>query len=57
MRFEIHAPPGSTLPLGTPAISPDGRTIAFTVNDPDGKTRIHLRPIDRIETRILPGTE
>src|SRR5262249_1476657 len=57
MRFEIHAPPGSTLPLGTPAISPDGRTIAFTVNDPDGKTRIHLRPIDRIETRALPGTE
>jgi Tol biopolymer transport system component len=57
MRFEIHAPPGSTLPLGTPAISPDGRTIAFTVNDPDGKRRIHLRPIDRIETRTLPGTE
>src|SRR5215471_11085397 len=56
-RFEIHAPPGSTLPLGTPAPSPDGRTIAFTVNDPDGKTRIHLRPIDRIETRALPGTE
>src|SRR5262245_23421288 len=57
MRFEIHTPPGSTLPLGTPAISPDGRTIAFTVNDPDGKRRIHLRRIDRIETRTLPGTE
>src|SRR5262249_49310009 len=56
-RFEIHAPPGSTLPLGTPAISPDGRTIAFTVNGPDGKRRIHLRPIDRIETRAVPGTE
>src|SRR5215467_5575947 len=57
MRFEIHAPPGSALPLGTPAISPDGRTIAFTVTDPDGKRRIHLRSIDRIETRALPGTE
>src|SRR5262249_46225555 len=56
-RFEIHALPGSTLPLGTPAISPDGRTIAFTVNDPDGKRRIHLRPIDRVDTRALPGTE
>ena len=56
-RFEIHAPPGGTLSPGTPAISPDGRTIAFTVDDPDGKRRIHLRPIDRIETRALPGTE
>jgi hypothetical protein len=56
-RFEIHAPPGSTLPLGTPAISPDGRTIAFTANDSDGKLRIYLRPFDRIETRTLPGTE
>jgi eukaryotic-like serine/threonine-protein kinase len=57
MRFEIHAPSGSTLPLGTPAISADGRTLAFTMIDPDGITRIHLRPIDRIETRVLPGTE
>ena len=57
VRFEIHAPPGSSLPLGTPAISPDGRTIAYTVTDPDGISRIHLRPIDRVETRALPGTE
>jgi Tol biopolymer transport system component len=31
--------------------------LAFTVNDPDGKVRIHLRSIDRVETRVLPGTE
>jgi Tol biopolymer transport system component len=57
MRFEIHAPAGSTLPLGTPAPSPDGRMLAFTVNDPDGKVRIHLRSIDHVETRVLPRTE
>jgi Tol biopolymer transport system component len=57
VRFEIHAPAGSTLPLGTPAPSPDGRMLAFTVNDPDGKVRIHLRSIDRVETRALKGTE
>jgi hypothetical protein len=43
-RFQIHAPTGSTLPLGTPAISPDGRTIAYTMTDAQGVTRIHVRP-------------
>jgi len=56
-RFQIHAPAGSTLPLGTPAISPDGRTIAYTMTDAQGVTRIHVRPLDRIDTRVLPGTE
>ena len=56
-RFQIHAPPGSTLPLGTPAISPDERTIAYTVADSQGVSRLHVRPIDGIETRVLPGTE
>ncbi len=56
-RFEIHAPEGSKLPLGTPAPSPDGRTIAYTVTGPDGVTRIHVRPMDSTESRALPGTE
>jgi Tol biopolymer transport system component len=57
VRFEIHAPKGSTIPPSTPAISPDGRTLAYAVNDPDGTTRIHLRGIGSIESRPLPGTE
>ena len=57
VRFEIHAPPGSSLAPGNPAVSPDGRTLAYTLVDPDGETRIHLRPIGRVETRPLPGTE
>ena len=56
MRFQIHAPEGSTLPLGTPP-SPDGRMLVYTVSDANGVTRIHVRPIDRIESRALPGTE
>jgi Tol biopolymer transport system component len=56
-RFEIHAPEGSRLPLGTPAPSPDGRSIAYTVTGKDGVTRIHVRPMDSIESRALPGTE
>jgi Tol biopolymer transport system component/predicted Ser/Thr protein kinase len=57
MRFEIHAPPGSKLPLGTPAISPDGRTLAYMVTGPDSITRIHVRPLHSLESRALPGTE
>jgi dipeptidyl aminopeptidase/acylaminoacyl peptidase len=56
-RFQIQATAGSRLPLGTPGISNDGSTLAYTVVDPDGKTRIHLRAIDGVESRALPGTE
>jgi eukaryotic-like serine/threonine-protein kinase len=56
-RFEIHAPEGSTLPLDTPAPSPDGRTIAYLVRGKDGVTRIHVRPMDSTESRVLPDTE
>ena len=31
--------------------------LAYTVNDSNGVTRIHVRPLDRIESRVLPGTE
>jgi Tol biopolymer transport system component len=57
MRFEISAPKGSELALGVPAPSPDGSMIAYIVTGPDFKRRIHVRPIDRVETRELPGTE
>jgi Tol biopolymer transport system component len=57
LRFDIHAPPGSKIPPGTPAIAPDGRTLAYTVDGPDGIGRIHLREMGSTESRSLPGTE
>jgi eukaryotic-like serine/threonine-protein kinase len=57
VRFQIQAPPGARLHLGPPAISNDGRTLAYTVVDLDGVTRIHVRAIDGVESRALPGTE
>ena len=56
-RFEIHAPPGSFLPRGVPAPSPDGRMLAYTVQGSDGVRRIHIRRLDSTESRALPGTE
>ncbi len=56
-RFEINPPKGSTLPMGTPAVSPDGRTLVYTVTGSDNQTRLHVRSLDTLETRALPGTE
>lgn len=56
-RFQIHAPPGMTLPLGTPAVSPDGRSLAYVVSDDKHVNRIHLQRLDKEGTTILPGTE
>ena len=56
-RFQIHAPAGARIPPGTPAVSPDGRTFAYRVIDIDGTARIHVRPINHVESRALPGTD
>jgi Tol biopolymer transport system component len=56
-RFQINAPPGSTLPLGIPAPSPDGRMLAYTVRGSDGVTRIDVRSMYSGESRALPATE
>jgi Tol biopolymer transport system component len=53
MRFEISLP-GM---VGTPAISPDGRTIAFVAQSADGRRTLWVRPIDTAAARQLAGTE
>jgi serine/threonine protein kinase len=56
-RFQIHAPPGSTLPRGIPAPSPDGTMLAYTVQSSDGVQRIHVRRLDSMESKAISGTE
>ncbi|HET9218771.1 MAG TPA: protein kinase, partial [Terriglobia bacterium] len=56
-RFQIFAPSGSRLALSTPAPSPDGRSLAYTVIDASGVQRLYLRRFDRTEPQLLPGTE
>ena len=57
VRFEIHPSAGNKIPPGTPAISPDGRTIAYRMDGADGTGGIYLREINSTESRLLPGTE
>jgi Tol biopolymer transport system component/predicted Ser/Thr protein kinase len=56
-RFQIAAPAGSRLGLGTPAPSPDGRSLAYVVIDSNGVQRIYLRRLDRTTPEVLAGTE
>jgi Tol biopolymer transport system component len=57
VRFQIVAPPGNRIGLGTPAPSPDGRSLAYVVIDSGGVQRLYLRRFDRAEPLVLAGTE
>ena len=54
VRFTITPPPNTV--IENTAISPDGRTIAFTATG-EGRTRLWIRPMRGLEAQPLPGTE
>lgn len=66
VRFSIFPPApgmfltplttGSNAPVGG-AISPDGRTLAYTATDASGTTVLWVRPLDSLEARALPDTQ
>ncbi len=56
VRFAIPNPDGLTA-VGPPAVSPDGRVIAFDAADQSGKRQIWVRPFETREARPLAGTE
>lgn len=58
IEFTLEPPPGCTFTRpADPVLSPDGRTVACVVVDSSGNTRIAIRPLDRAEFRLLPGTD
>ena len=57
VRFEVHAPAGFKIPPGTPALSPDGRSLAYVASDAQGIRRIFVRELRSTESRVLAGTE
>jgi len=42
---------------GGSAISPDGRTLAFVAMNAKGADLLHVRPLDSLTARELPGTD
>ena len=56
-RFVVPAPDKTTFTAAAPAISPDGRTLAFAATDGVGHTQVWLRPMNSSEAHVLPGTD
>ncbi len=63
-RFAIEASSGATLAAqpgiqqgANVSLSPLGTHLAYSARDADGGLSIYLRPLDRLETQRLSGTE
>jgi serine/threonine protein kinase len=57
IQYSLPAPAGFTFTTDIPAISPDGKIIAFTASDSSGKTMIWLRQLESLNATSLAGTE
>src|SRR5262249_28860645 len=55
-RVSISAP-GPVTPQSAPAVSPDGRRIAFAAKDAAGRTMLWVRDLDALQPRALPQTD
>jgi serine/threonine-protein kinase len=56
-RSSIVLPAGQVLTGGPPAISRDGRFIAYTARRSDGITRLYIRALDRFEASEIPESQ
>ena len=64
IRFSVAAPPNTTFRARgfaanflAPALSPDGRNLAFVAFGADGRQMLWLRPLGSLDAQLLPGTE
>jgi Tol biopolymer transport system component len=56
MSFAVPAPDHTSYP-GTPAVSPDGASLAFSAAGADGQRMLWLRSFDEMGAKVIPGTE
>jgi Tol biopolymer transport system component len=56
MRFNVP-PPEKAIFAEASAISPDGRLLAFTAKETDGKVSLWIRPLDALTPKVLAGTD
>jgi serine/threonine protein kinase/Tol biopolymer transport system component len=60
VRFTVAPPPGWNLnvlpPVNAFALSPDARSLVFAAASPEGQ-RLWLRPLESLESKLIPGTE
>jgi len=61
IRFSVSPPAngafGYFVETSFLAVSPDGSQLAYVASDPQGASRIYLRPLSTLEARPIPGTE
>jgi Tol biopolymer transport system component len=58
VRLSIPLAPGQILSAGSmPAISRDGRTIAYGARDASGVARLYVRGLDRYDPTVIPDSE
>jgi DNA-binding winged helix-turn-helix (wHTH) protein/Tol biopolymer transport system component len=57
VRFFVSPPDNVVLDPARPAVSPDASMLVFVGIDPDGKTRLWLRPFSSLAAEPVPGTE
>jgi eukaryotic-like serine/threonine-protein kinase len=56
VRFQIPGPESNSF-LPSPALSPNGRMIAFSARGPAGGNIVWVRSFDALDARALPSTE
>ena len=56
VRFQLVLPDALSV-VEAPRISPDGKLLAFSARNADGKAQIWLRPLESLDPRPVPGTD